>query len=176
MLDLRHRVAATRILALLGVVVVVITACAPAPQQPAAPAAGIPSEAHAVVVTRVVDGDTIWVRPQLGGEQQRVRLLEIDAPETGGSAECYGTQAAAFATAQLAVGSTVYLTADREDTDQFGRMLRYVWTADGTFFNEEAVRQGYARAVLFEPNDRFIGLIRDAEAEARRARRGLWNC
>jgi endonuclease YncB( thermonuclease family) len=176
MLDLRPRVATARVLALLGIVVVPIVACAPAPQQPTASAAGIPPEAHAAVVTRVVDGDTIWVRPQLGGEQQRVRLLEIDAPETGGGPECYGAQATAFATAHLAVGSIVYLTADREDTDQFGRMLRYVWTADGTFFNEEAVRQGYARAVLFEPNDRFIGLIRDAEAEARRAGRGLWNC
>jgi micrococcal nuclease len=37
------------------------------------------------------------------------------------------------------------------------------------------VRQGYARAVLFEPNDEHIGAMRDAEAEARADDRGLWD-
>ncbi|MGH3924887.1 MAG: thermonuclease family protein [Pseudonocardiaceae bacterium] len=144
---------------------------------PSPAARGIPPEAQPVVVTRVADGDTIWVRPALGGEEQRVRRLEIDAPETHatrGGPQCYGPEATAFAEEELAVDSTVHLVADREDTDRYGRMLRYVWTDDGEFYNEEAIRQGFARAVLYEPNDRFIGTMRAAEAEARGAERGLW--
>ncbi len=146
---------------------------------PAAPFDGVPPEAQPAVVTRVVDGDTIWVRPALGGQVQRVRLLEIDAPETDpdhGGPQCYGAQATAFAKRLLGVGSTVRLVADRQDRDEFGRLLRYVWTQDRTFFNQEAVRQGYARAVLFQPNDRYIRRFRSAEAEARAAGRGLWGC
>jgi micrococcal nuclease len=166
-----RRRAARRILAALAV-------CGSACAGPAVPGpSGIPLEAQPAVVTYVVDGDTIRVRPQLGGEEQRVRLLEIDAPETAhspGGAECYAKEAAAFAGERLAVGSVVHLVADREDTDQYGRALRYVWTGEGRFFNEEAVRQGYARVVLYQPNDRFIQTLRAAETEARRARRGLW--
>ncbi|MGH8902929.1 MAG: thermonuclease family protein, partial [Egibacteraceae bacterium] len=61
---------------------------------------GVPPEAQQAVVTRIVDGDTIWVRPKLGGQVQRIRLLEIDAPETDpdrGGPECYGAEATAFA-------------------------------------------------------------------------------
>ncbi|MGH3922956.1 MAG: thermonuclease family protein, partial [Pseudonocardiaceae bacterium] len=110
---------------------------------------------------------------------QRIRLLEIDAPETDpdrGGPECYGAEATAFAERLLGEGSTVHLAADRQDRDEFDRLLRYVWTQDNRFFNEQAVRQGYARAVLFQPNDRFIRRLRVAEAEARAAGRGLWGC
>ncbi|MGH8907377.1 MAG: thermonuclease family protein [Egibacteraceae bacterium] len=156
-----------------------ISGCVPVQRTGEPALSGLPPEAQPAVVTRVIDGDTIWVRPQLGGEELRVRLLEIDAPETSrdhGGPECYGAQATTYAEEQLAVGSVVLLAADQEDTDRFGRALRYVWTDDGTFFNQEAVRQGYARTVLYEPNNRFIHLLRAAEAEARFARRGLWSC
>lgn len=147
---------------------------------PAVPAPeGPPPEAAPAVVVGIIDGDTIRVRSTLGGKVQRIRLLEIDAPETDpdhGGPECYGPEATAFAERLLGVGSTVYLVADRQDQDGFGRSLRYVWTQAGRFFNEQAVRQGYARAVLFHPNDRFIRRLRAAEAEARAAGRGLWGC
>ncbi len=72
------------------------------------------------------------------------------------------------------MGFTIWLVADKEDTDRYGRFLRYVWTNGGSFFNELAVRQGHARAVLYEPNDAYIDLMRAAEAEAKAANRGMW--
>lgn len=161
---------------------------APAPPEPAAPAttprpAGVPPDAQAGVVERVVDGDTIWVRvdrpggPLPAGATHKVRLLEIDSPETGDSdagVQCWGPESSAFAARLLPVGSPVYLAADREDTDRYGRYLRYAWTADGQFFNLEAVRRGHARAVLYQPNDAYIAEIRTAEREASSAARGLW--
>ncbi len=149
-----------------------------------APAAGeVPGSAQAGVVEKIVDGDTIWVRidepggPLAPNATHKIRLLEIDTPETvapGQVVECGGPEASAFARRNMPVGSTVYLVADREDTDQYGRFLRYVWTEGGTFFNLEAVRTGHATAVLYEPNDAYIEQMRAAEAEARRAGRGLW--
>lgn len=143
----------------------------------------IPLGAQRAVVERIVDGDTIWARvdapggPLAAGATHKIRLLEIDTPETvhpSQPVQCGGREASAFAERRLPVGSTVYLVADREDTDQYGRFLRYVWTADGAFFNLEAVRTGHARSVLYEPNDAYIEQLREAEALARRERRGLW--
>lgn len=144
---------------------------------------GVPEDAQEVRVARVVDGDTIWVAvdntggPIPPGDRHRVRILQIDSPEMpreDAPGECGAPEATAFAAAQLPVGSTVYIQADREDKDQYGRYLRYVWSAGGKFFNEQAVEQGYARAVLFQPNDRHIGLIRQAEARAKQQGRGVW--
>ena len=147
-----------------------------------APAEALPEGTQTGIVEKVVDGDTIWVRidepggPLVAGATHKIRLLEIDTPEVGGpgGVECGGHEATAFAERHLLVGSTVHLLADREDTDRYGRFLRYVWTADGTFFNAEAVRTGHARAVLYEPNDAYIDLLREVEAEAREAGRGIW--
>jgi micrococcal nuclease len=142
-----------------------------------------PAGTQEAVVEKIVDGDTIWVRvdrpggPLPPGASHKIRLLEIDTPETRHpvvALQCGGPEATAFAQRLLPVGSTVHLLGDREDVDQYGRFLRYVWTSDGVFFNYEAVRTGHARAVLYEPNDAYIDVLRRAEAEARAAKRGLW--
>jgi micrococcal nuclease len=68
------------------------------------------------------------------------------------------------------------LEADREDRDRFDRPLRYVWTADGRMTNRSLVASGHARAVLFQPNDRYWDLLRQVEADARDGALGLWAC
>jgi micrococcal nuclease len=141
----------------------------PSPARPA----GVPTEAQEASVTNHIDGDTLWLE---GGTlpaaaASTVRLLEIDAPEAGAT---FGTEATNFLSQELPIGAKVYLLADQGDTDRFGRYLRYLWKDNGEFFNEKAVRQGIARAVLIPPNDRYIVQIRAAEAEARAAKRGLW--
>jgi micrococcal nuclease len=146
-------------------------------------AVGRPADTQPAVVEKVVDGDTIWVRVEQSGGRlpagasHKIRLLEIDTPETVHpllSVQCGGLRATAFAEQLMPLGSTVHLLADEEDVDQYGRFLRYVWTSDGEFFNLEAVRAGHARAVLYEPNDAYIDVMRAAEAEARSAKRGIW--
>ena len=124
-------------------------------------------------MVRHVDGDTIWAE---GGTlppaaASKIRLLEIDTPESG---DCFSPEASAFLRAELPIGSKIYLLADREDKDQYGRFLRYIWKPNGEFFNDKAVRQGFAKAVLYAPNDLYIGPMRAAEAEAKAAKRGLW--
>jgi micrococcal nuclease len=154
----------------------------PSPTAPATPH-GVPNGAQRGLVDRIVDGDTLWVRIDepggalRAGASHKIRVLEIDSPETvapGQPVECFGPEASTFATAELPVGSVVYLLDDEEDRDRYGRFLRYVWDADGEFYNHKAVRLGYATAALYAPNDRFIELMREGEREAKAARRGLW--
>lgn len=103
----------------------------PIPSSAAAssPAGSTPAAETGLVVVAVVDGDTVRVRPAGSDTVQRVRLIGIDAPETG---TC---EAAAATTAleMLVLNRSVTLTmgGDGEDLDPYGRALRYVDTTDG---------------------------------------------
>src|SRR5215475_13626888 len=153
------------------------------PGPPSLPPEGVPPGVQAAKVGRVIDGDTIAVRayrvgPVLGSRTPvTIRLLEIDTPETvhpTKPVQCYGREASSYTKHLLKAGTTVWVLGDRERRDRYGRYLLYVWTASGVFANEDLVMRGYARSDLFEPNDRFIDVIRSAEQAARAARRGLW--
>jgi micrococcal nuclease len=145
------------------------------------PVSEVPSDVQAARVTRVVDGDTLRVAvigpgPLPDGEH-RVRLLGIDSRELDGSAgpECGATAAAAYVRDRVSAGSRVWLEADRQDLDRFGRPLRYVWTTGGALLNREIVAAGHARAVLIAPNDRYWTAMRDAQDAAQAEGAGLWS-
>jgi micrococcal nuclease len=138
-----------------------------------------PRDVQRATVLEVVDGDTVELRgsgkgPLRPGSRTTARLLEVDTPETKLGVECYGREAAAFTRRLLAPGSTVLVAPDRELRDRYGRTLLYVWTAKGVFANQELIRTGHATAVLYQPNDRYINLMRRTEAAARSKRLGLW--
>jgi len=122
----------------------------------------------------VIDGDTIEVA--IDGQKFRLRYIGIDAPETvkeNTRVEWMGPEASA-ANAALVKGKQVYLEKDVSETDRYGRLLRYVFLADGTFVNGELVRQGYAQAITYPPDVKYQKLLRALEREARDAARGLW--
>jgi micrococcal nuclease len=144
---------------------------------PQAVPAGVPEGAQAAVVVRVVDGDGVCVRPAGPGtladdRVHEVRLIGINAP---GKDACGSTQAAAYLRRAVG-GAPVWLSADDQDRDRYRRFLRYVWDGGGRLVNVAAVREGYARALSKPPNDRHTPEIETAEAEARRAGRGVWRC
>lgn len=126
-------------------------------------------------VTHVVDGDTIDVA--YDGEEVRVRLLNIDTPETvdpDSETECMGPEATDFLRKLLPKGTTVELQRDEELHDKYGRYLAGVFL-DGSLVNAEIARAGYGIAVLYEPNDRFYEEVRQAQDEARAAELGLYD-
>ena len=142
---------------------------------------GVPADAEAVLLDRVVDGDTIRVLPgadsSIGeGGSVRVRLLNIDAPELardGEPAECLAEAATVRVEQLLADSEVVWLAADDVDRDRFDRPLRGVWTAEGVFVNEVLAAEGLATSVLFNDNDRFLATIEQAEDGAEQAGRGV---
>jgi micrococcal nuclease len=127
------------------------------------------SDTLQVSITRVVDGDTIEVSPEVEGTED-VRLIGVDTPEVFGGEEPCGPEASDFTTEQLE-GQEVTLEFDEDRVDQYDRALAYVWMPDldGELFNETLVRRGLARVSTFEPNvkyeDRFVAAESEAEAE-----------
>ena len=127
------------------------------------------SRSTAATVERIIDGDTLVVR---GGA--RVRLVQIDAPESG--EECY----AAASTRELArlspLGSHVVLEADPQldRADRYGRLLRYIH-AGGRNVNLELVRRGAATPWFYDGDrGRYAAQLLAATTAARAARRGMW--
>ena len=141
--------------------------------RPPTPAkAGTP--AVAATLMSVTDGDTIVVK--LDGRRERVRLIGIDTPETEHSPrgpQPYSDEATAALKNLLGRGR-VSLRFDAEERDHYGRLLAYVYAADGTFVNEAMVRDGWARAIRIPPNVRHAKRFESLARAARRADRGIW--
>ena len=119
------------------------------------------------IVSEVVDGDTIEI---MGG--QKIRYIGVDAPEVSGSAECFGKEAAAK-NIELVGDKRVKLERDVSNTDEYGRLLRYVWAGD-IFVNDYLVRQGYARVHDYPPDSKYSAQLAEAEKEAKDNNKGLW--
>jgi len=132
-----------------------------------------PPASAAAYVTRVVDGDTVEV--QLDGEEEDIRYIGVDTPETvkpGAPVDCFGPQASSF-NHRLVERRRVRLVFGPERRDQYGRLLAYVYLGD-RLVNAELVRRGLARTLFIPPNDRFEGRLKRLEIAAARAGRGLW--
>jgi len=90
----------------------------------------------------VVDGDTFWYRAE------KIRIADINAPETHGPACPREAELGAAATARLqallnAGAFSLEPWADGRDRDRYGRLLRTV-TRDGSSVGNALVREGLA--------------------------------
>ena len=139
-----------------------------------------PERAVAVTVDYIHDGDTLFIRALepnellSATEAVKVRLIGIDTPEIGDAGECFGAEATGMLRAMLPEGGTAWVTADRDATDRYGRILLYAWTGDGRFVNHELVAGGAANSILVGSNDAYYPLLRAAEDSAARAGVGMW--
>jgi micrococcal nuclease len=125
-------------------------------------------------IERVVDGDTVDVI--YGGEEHRVRLLNIDTPEAvdpNQPVECLGPEASAFLRELLPEGTEVTLKHDNERKDRYDRELAAVYKGD-LFISAEIARAGLGVAVVIGDNDRYFREVAAAQEEARLADRGLY--
>ena len=116
------------------------------------------------LVVSVIDGDTVELV-----DGRRVRYLGIDTPESG---EYYAENATAR-NKELVEGKVVELQPGNRDQDEYGRLLRYVYV-DGVFVNAELIAGGYAKAYIFEPDDRYSQVLVQLEQYAKLRERGLW--
>jgi micrococcal nuclease len=128
-----------------------------------------------VNVSRVVDGDTIEISPSVDGNN-KVRLIGVDTPETKDpdcSVQPYGKEASDFTSSKLS-GQKVGLEFDVDKTDPYERLLAYVYTSDGSMFNETLLTEGYGQVATFPPNVKYVDRFLADQEEARTAGRGLW--
>jgi len=113
-------------------------------------------------VAHIADGDTLTIL--IGHNQLKVRLAEIDAPE---SRQDYG-QRAKQALGRLIFGKVVLVENDGKD--RYGRTIGHVHLGP-LDVNAEMVRTGYAWVYVKYARDPHLYAL---EREAREARRGLW--
>lgn len=115
---------------------------------------------------QAVDGDS------LRGPEGDIRLNGIDAPEY--DQQCTDDRGASYPCGLRALDALQRLTAGREvdcvirDRDRYGRQVGDC-TADGANINAEMVRQGWAIAY----RRHSLAYVAE-EADARAARRGIW--
>jgi len=127
-----------------------------------------------VVVERVIDGDTLDVR--IAGETERVRLLNIDAPEDNkatGVAECMGPEATAALTRLLPTGTEVTLEYDGDRLDRYGRTLAGVFV-DDTLVNATMAELGLAGPLVVGGNDRFFAAVSSGADAAKAKKAGIY--
>ena len=127
-----------------------------------------------VLVTEVVDGDTVHVGR--GWRKTTVQFLGIDTPETVHSdkpLEFLGPEASQF-TKKTLKGKKVHLEFEPlNQMDKYGRLSAYVYLSDGSLFNTELIKRGYARVTApssFRYYDEFHNYEREAVADSR----GIW--
>ncbi|TPE42895.1 thermonuclease family protein [Pontibacter mangrovi] len=114
-------------------------------------------------VVAIKDGDTMVLLRN--GQEVTVRLYGIDTPEKN---QAYGQKAKQYAS-DLSYGKKVRLIV--HNTDRYGRTVGTIMLPDGRNLNEEMVRNGYAWHYKAYSKDQNLA---NAEADARRFKRGLW--
>jgi micrococcal nuclease len=148
-----------------------------------------PDYTYEARVIRVVDGDTIAVQFR-DGDEEKVRLLGVDCPETVVSANIPGEYRGIDDPSHLATWgeNAREFTADALDEtdislvfdsragirDQYGRLLAYVILEDGTDLGGLLISNGMARVYTEEEFSREADYL-VLETTARIGEIGLWN-
>lgn len=114
-------------------------------------------------VTGIKDGDTFEVLRN--GEPERVRLVDIDSPE---SAQPFGNAAKKYAS-ELCFGKTVRVEPKKK-RDKYGRILGTIYVDDTVNVNARMITAGYAWRYKYSKNKKYGAW----QEEARQNRIGLW--
>ena len=117
-------------------------------------------------MTRIIDGDTIAARIGGQGQEIRIRLYGIDAPE---KKQAYGQQATRAL--KTLISGTVEM--DVMDTDRYGRTVALI-RAGGKDVNGKMVAAGMAWIYPKYCRAAFCDEWKSLESAARNARLGLW--
>jgi micrococcal nuclease len=134
-------------------------------------------------VVHVADGDTLDVGDD-AGNKYRVRFIGADTPETvkpNTPVEPFGREASDFTKRMIAEADyRVRLAFDGDELDKYGRNLAmvYLQMPEGSevWLNELLIREGLARPQLqYRFSQGAKTAFRQAESEAKNARKNLWS-
>lgn len=116
-----------------------------------APAWSKPSYTYRAEVVRVIDGDTIDVKIDVGFDchiYKRLRFLGVDTWETRGEEREKGLVAKAYTQAFLETADKIYIQTEMDAKGKYGRVLSWVWkdTANGPIcLNERLLAEGHGQ-------------------------------
>ena len=127
----------------------------------------------------VIDGDTIRVISN--GKKIKVRLLGINAPETGSPGsyrkrECFGVEASSYLKKIISDNDVVILQTDSTQSkyDKYGRLLAYVYLPNEIEVGEKMIKDGYAYEYTYRHAYKKQKTYKQAEVYARQHNLGLW--
>ena len=126
-------------------------------------AAGAPDEAYGRVI-KVIDGDTIDIAlqdynsSQISEDVIRIRLADIDTPETRGAKACEAGKVASAYTRAWLLSTYIFLDLDdRTGKDPYGRWVAVAYLSEGgkpgRNFNKQLVDSGHAVIDDFRNNE-----------------------
>ncbi|MEJ1398699.1 MAG: thermonuclease family protein [Candidatus Sedimenticola sp. (ex Thyasira tokunagai)] len=144
---------------------------------------------HQASLISVEDGDTLVVK--IKGEEKRVQLLGIDAPEDVENPKFtkdlqrtaldkqallkIGQMATTHLKELVTPGEKLTLEADLTKKDRYGRLSATVFRSDNRSLNQTMVEEGYAVVLGRYPLDPSLKQsLKSAEQEASEEARGLW--
>ena len=134
---------------------------------------GCLKEETSVIVSYVVDGDTIILK-----NGDKIRLIGVDAPEIHGDTKPvgeFGWDAKKFVEDFLKTNDwKISLEFDEERYDHYGRVLAYVYGKDG-MLNELLLQNGLARPLFYESTSRYVNRFVDAYTNAFSNRMGIFS-
>lgn len=136
-----------------------------------------PANATLSHVAYVHDGDTLYLQPDgttSRADEITVRLIGLDTPELRPTVGCFALEARDYLRSELPEGTAVWIAADRQPLDQYGRSLLYLWTTDDRSVNLDLVSKGYATALNIAPSNTYWKQFEAAESAAHDANLGLW--
>lgn len=125
-------------------------------------------------VTKVVDGDT--VKALVDGQEQTIRIIGINTPESTIEHECYGEESSAKAK-EFLTGKWIQLKADntQDNKDKYGRLLRYVYFDSGTDFGKRMIEEGYAYEYTYDKPYQHRSDYITTQAYSKGRSFGLWS-
>lgn len=88
--------------------------------------------------------------------------------------ECGGKEATEE-NIKLVLNKKVRLIKDKSDKDNYGRLLRYVFTEDGYFINYELLKRGWAQILEMSSDNLFKYVFLDAQKYAVNNKLGIWS-
>ena len=127
-------------------------------------------------VERVIDGDTFVIL--YNGEEEKVRLIGVDTPESVNydpNKNCkFGNVASAY-TKKLLSGKEVGIEfGEGSVRDNYNRLLGYVYL-NNEMVNYKLVYKGYAVVMTVSPNVQYSNIFTQAQLNAQDKKRGMWN-
>lgn len=124
-----------------------------------------------VRVRWVNDGDTVVLN-----DGRKLRYLGINTPEIDYERQLgqpYAYVAKRF-NRELVDGKKIRLEFEQKKTDQYGRMLAYVFLADGTFVNRQLLIKGYGYFYPSKLPGKYDDLLLKTQREAMSTQTGIW--
>ena len=136
---------------------------------------GIPQDYSQILVSEVIDGDTIRL-----SNGRLLRYIGIDTPEVHSKKngkfvyepQPFAEEAKEY-NRKLVEGKTVRLEFDVEKEDKYERLLAYCFIGD-IFVNAKLIEEGYAVLYTYPPNVKYAEKFRDLQTKARNNKQGLW--